>query len=50
VKNQGTLRKLIENYEAVEFQKAHITEVVYYESILQQTGALYLPLKKIRLC
>jgi RNA 2',3'-cyclic 3'-phosphodiesterase len=50
LKNQGSLRKLIENYEAVEFQKARISEVVYYESILQQTGALYLPMKKIRLC
>jgi 2'-5' RNA ligase len=49
VKNKGSIRTLIDDYEGVEFQKAHISEVVYFESILQQTGPLYLPLKKIRL-
>lgn len=49
VRNPITLRTLIDDYEGVEFQKAHISEVVYFESILQQTGPLYLPLKKIRL-
>jgi 2'-5' RNA ligase len=50
VKNQGSLKTLIENYDGVDFQKANISEVIYFESILQQTGPLYLPLKKIRLC
>jgi 2'-5' RNA ligase len=49
VKNPGTLRKLIDEYDGVDFQKANISEVVFFESILQQTGPLYVPLKKIRL-
>jgi len=49
VKNLGSLRTLIDNYNGVEFQKASVSEVVYFESILQQTGPLYVPLKKIRL-
>jgi 2'-5' RNA ligase len=49
VKNQGSLRTILDKYEGVEFQKAHISEIVYFESILQQTGPLYLPLKTIRL-
>jgi len=49
LKNQSTLRSMTDNYKEVEFQKAHIAEVIYFESIIQQTGSLYLPLKKIRL-
>jgi len=49
VRNQKSLGELMDKYEGVEFQKAIVSEVVYFESILQQTGPLYLPLKKIRL-
>jgi len=45
----GLFKHLIDEYKGVYFQKAVISEVVYFESILQQTGPLYLPIKKIRL-
>jgi RNA 2',3'-cyclic 3'-phosphodiesterase len=49
LRNQKTLQDLIGQYQNVVFQKAAITEVIFFESILQQTGPLYLPIKKIRL-
>lgn len=49
VKNKGMLKSLIGRYEDVVFQKAVISEVIFFESILQQTGPLYLPIKRIRL-
>jgi 2'-5' RNA ligase len=49
LKNQRSLKALIDLYDGVEFQKTRVSEVVYFESILQQTGPLYLPIKKIRL-
>jgi 2'-5' RNA ligase len=49
LKDQKVLGTLISDYENVVFQESRISEVIYFESILQQTGPLYVPMKKVRL-
>ena len=49
IKNEGMLKSLIGRYEDVVFQNAVVSEVIFFESILQQIGPLYLPMKRIRL-
>jgi 2'-5' RNA ligase len=49
VSNQNSFRTITDEYERIEFQKSHISEVIYFESILRETGPLYLPIKKVRL-
>ncbi len=49
IKNRKSLEKVIAEFRNIEFQNVHVTSVVYYESILQQTGPLYIPLKTFAL-
>jgi 2'-5' RNA ligase len=44
--SQGSgLKDLLEMYRGVELQKAHVSEIILYESILLKTGAVYKPLE-----
>jgi 2'-5' RNA ligase len=43
--NKTSLEEVIKRYNDHKFQDVRVTEVIFYESILQQTGALYLPVK-----
>jgi 2'-5' RNA ligase len=42
IKNRNDLRVIIDNYHDREFQKVHVNEIVFYESILKQTGPIYI--------
>jgi 2'-5' RNA ligase len=44
LKNRSTLERLIGQFGKTVFQEVSVSEVVFYESILQQSGPLYLPL------
>ena len=44
LKNKSTLERMIGQFGRTTFQEVSVSEVVFYESILQQTGPLYLPL------
>jgi 2'-5' RNA ligase len=49
LKNNDKLKALLKKYEGKTFQKANVSEIVYYESILQQTGPLYIPILAVEL-
>lgn len=49
VSDPAKLRSAIEKYKGVEFQTVRVKEVILYESILQKTGPLYIPLGKYSL-
>jgi 2'-5' RNA ligase len=49
VRDQKLLKRIINIYGDKVFQKGNVTELIYYESILQQTGPLYIPLKRIKI-
>ena len=44
LKNTGVLKRMIGKHENQIFQTVSVREVVYYESILQPSGPLYLPI------
>lgn len=44
IKDAAKLNSLVEQYALTEFQNTEISELVFYESILMQTGAVYRPL------
>jgi 2'-5' RNA ligase len=44
LKNKSTLERMIGQFSETIFQEVSVSEVVFYESILQQSGPLYLPL------
>ena len=46
VSDPARLRSAIEKYKGVEFQTVWVKEVILFESILQKTGPLYIPLAK----
>lgn len=46
VSDPAGLRSAIEKYKGVEFQTVGVKEVILFESILQKTGPLYIPLGK----
>lgn len=48
VRDAGYLRNVLEKYKE-EFQKVQVSEVILFESILQQTGPIYKPLGKFSL-
>jgi 2'-5' RNA ligase len=49
LKSRSILERLIEQFSKTDFQEVSVSEVIFYESILQQTGPLYLPLYIARL-
>lgn len=46
VSDPERLRSVIRKYEGHEFQKVMVREVILFESILQKTGPLYIPIGK----
>jgi 2'-5' RNA ligase len=46
ISDHAELRSAIEKYKGIEFQTVRVKEVILYESILQKTGPLYIPLGK----
>ncbi len=46
VSDPARLRSAIEKYKGVEFQTVRVKEVILFESLLQKTGPLYIPLGK----
>lgn len=49
LKNRIILEQLIEKNFQTEYQKVSISEIIYYESILQQSGPVYVPIVVVRL-
>jgi 2'-5' RNA ligase len=49
LKDRKALEGLVSKYSDHKFQIVNVTEVIFYESILQQSGPLYLPIKVFRL-
>jgi 2'-5' RNA ligase len=49
IKNKSSLEEIIKRYNDNKFQDVKVKEVIFYESVLQQTGPLYLPIKVFRL-
>lgn len=49
VSDPARLRSSIEKYKSIEFQTVRVKEVILYESKLQNTGPLYIPLGKYSL-
>lgn len=49
VKDTENLKKVLEKYRDIEFQKVEVKEVILFESILMQTGPIYKPLAKYQL-
>ncbi len=49
IKNKHTLEELFSRYGDYKFQDVNVAEVIYYESILQPSGSVYLPIKTFRL-
>jgi RNA 2',3'-cyclic 3'-phosphodiesterase len=47
--NRSTLERMIGQFGKTTFQELSVSEVVFYESILKQSGPLYLPLYIARL-
>jgi RNA 2',3'-cyclic 3'-phosphodiesterase len=47
--DKETLKALIDKYQNSAFQKSVIKEVILYESILHQSGPVYIPLAKFSL-
>jgi 2'-5' RNA ligase len=44
VMDTENLKKILDRYSDIEFQKVEVKEVILYESILMQTGPIYKPL------
>jgi len=44
IRDTENLKTVLERYKDFEFQTVHVAEVILFESILQQTGAIYKPL------
>jgi RNA 2',3'-cyclic 3'-phosphodiesterase len=49
LKNKKALEEAVLKYKGHKFQDVEVGEVCFYESILQQTGPLYLPIKVFKL-
>lgn len=45
IESQDSLKSLLLKHHSSEIQRTKISEVVFYESILQQNGPVYVPLK-----
>ncbi len=49
IKDKKLLKKFLDDYHNMEFQKVHVNEVILYESILLQSGPVYKPLARFNL-
>lgn len=49
IKEKKILENLLAKYKSTSFQEVHISEVVFFESILSQTGPVYLPISSVKL-
>jgi 2'-5' RNA ligase len=49
LEQKNKLKSLLANYEGVFFQYADIEEIIYYESILKESGPEYKPIEKFML-
>ena len=49
LKDKSGLKFLIEKYQNTEIQKVPVNDIVFYESILLQSGRMYKPLGKFKL-
>lgn len=49
LKNKMDFYDLIKQYKEAEIQKVTVSEIVYYQSILTSSGAIYKPIKTINL-
>ena len=49
IKEKRILEDMIIKYNSVPIQEVNITEVVFFESILSQTGPTYLPISSVKL-
>ncbi len=49
LKDKKSLEKILADNNKTAFQKVKVREVIYFESILQQTGPLYIPIKVFKL-
>jgi 2'-5' RNA ligase len=49
IKNKTSLEEVINKHSNHKFQDVRVTEVIFYESILQQSGSLYIPIKTFSL-
>jgi len=49
IKDKQLLADLLKKYSDYKFQDVNVSEVIFYESILQQTGPLYIPMKVFKL-
>lgn len=44
LKNKATLERLVDQFDKTIFNEVYVPEVILFESILQQSGPLYLPI------
>jgi RNA 2',3'-cyclic 3'-phosphodiesterase len=49
IKDKVVLKTLIDKYQNTEIQRVPVNEVIIYESILLQSGPVYIPLSKFKL-
>jgi len=49
INDPDTLRKTLEPYQNTFVQEVQVSEVILYESILEPTGAVYIPVGKFKL-
>lgn len=49
LKEDENLKRMLDYYRAVSFQRMEVNEVVFYESILKPAGPVYRPLQKFKL-
>jgi 2'-5' RNA ligase len=49
IEDRDNLKKLLEIHQTEDYQQAEIGEIIYYESILKQSGPVYKPLEKYTL-
>lgn len=45
IQNKKSLEYLLKRYDDYKFQDVYVTEVIFYESILQSSGSIYIPIK-----
>lgn len=49
LQNLQLFRSTVEKYKSFYLQSAKVTEIIYYESILQPAGPVYKPIQKFKL-
>jgi 2'-5' RNA ligase len=49
LQNLQLFHSTVAKFKSVYLQSAEVTEIIYYESILQPTGPVYIPIQKFKL-